>query len=246
MPKHNVYLELYGGSLSVLFNKQRSSIETVNDLNGEVVNLFRVIREKSDELSFLINYTPYSREEYIKSYKESSDDMERARRFLVRCWQGFGAANLYQNGFKSGQQSNSPNPSRAWAKLPEALIQASERLKGVQIEQLPALELIKRYDTKDVFIYADPPYLPETRKNYLYKHEMNRKDHEELLSHLLSHPGKIMLSGYDNGLYDQILAGWRKEKRDTNAENGLRRTETIWMNYEDTQLSFSDFPEVMP
>lgn len=246
IPKHDVYVEPFAGSLAVLFQKSRSRIETVNDLHGEVVNFFKVLRDNHGELERLIAFTPYSREEYDSAYQEADNEVERARRFCVRCWQGFGCANLYHNGFKSGQQKNSPNPAKAWAKLPEIMAQAAERLKGVQIENLPALELLKRYDTPDVFIYADPPYLHGTRKNYLYKYEMTDRDHEKLLEALLFHQGPVMVSGYDNDLYNQYLKGWRKVQKDTRAEGGLKRTETLWMNYSERQMSFVDFPEVMP
>lgn len=246
IPKHDVYLELFGGSLAVLFNKPRCHIETVNDLHGEVVNFFIVLRDKPEELRRLIELTPYSREEYDKSYQESKNDVERARKFCVRCWQGFGCANLYHNGFKSGQQTTSPNPARAWAELPNIVNQATERLKGVQIENLPALELLKRYDTKDVFIYADPPYLHSTRKNNLYKHEMTDDEHIELLEALVKHPGQVMISGYDSELYNYYLKEWRKVSKNTLAEGGLKRTEVLWMNYNDAQMSFADIPGVMP
>ena len=150
------------------------------------------------------------------------------------------------NGFKTGQQTNSPNPAKTWSELPQTLYLAAERLKGVQIENLPALELISRYDTPDVFIYADPPYLRGTRKAYLYKHEMEDTKHEQLLEALLKHPGKIMISGYENSMYDTMLKGWRKESIRTQAESGLKRTEVIWMNYRDVQMSIEDFLEVMP
>lgn len=241
IPRHDVYLEPFAGSLAILFNKQRSHIETVNDLHGEVVNFFRVLRDKPCELKRLIEFTPYSREEYDMAYQESDVDVERARRFCVRCWQGFGCANLYHNGFKSGQQTNSPNPAKAWAEYTDIIIPAAERLKGVQIENLNAIELINRYNTSDVFIYADPPYLHSTRKNYLYKHEMTDGEHEELLKILLKHPGKVLLSGYENDLYNDMLRGWNKVQKTTRAERGQARTETLWMNYEmeDRQISLN-------
>ena len=232
IPKHDVYLEPFAGSLAVLFNKQRSHIETVNDIDGEIVNFFRILRDRSGELERTIEFTPFSRSEYKAAYEKSEDELERARRFAVKCWMGFGCGNLYQNGFKSGQQTNSPNPARAWSELPETLKMATERLMGVQIENLPAVELIKRYDTEDVFIYADPPYLHGTRKNYLYKHEMKDADHEKLLNVLVKHPGKILLSGYDNDMYNDVLQGWNKVQKNTRAEGGRARTETLWMNYE--------------
>lgn len=239
IPEHNVYLEPYAGSLAVFFNKKPCYIETINDLHGEVINFYTVLREQPDELIRLIRFTPYARSEYEKSYEDADTDLERARRFCVRCWMGFGAANLYKNGFRSGQRSNSPNPAKAWGMLPETLQAAAERLKNVQIENLPALELIARYNTADVFIYLDPPYLPDTRKGYLYKHEMSIEDHERLLQAIVDHPGKILISGYDNELYNKYLKGWYKVQKSTQVENGLKRVETLWMNYTpDMQLSF--------
>lgn len=241
IPRHDVYLEPFAGSLAVLFNKKRCHIETVNDLDGEVTNFFCILRDRGNELEQLISLTPFSRREYEDAYKSCEDELERARRFAVKCWMGFGCGNLYRNGFKSGQQTYSPNPAKAWAKLPETMKLATERLKGVQIENLPAVELIKRYDTSDVFIYADPPYLHGTRKNYLYKHEMSETDHKELLKLLTVHPGKVLLSGYDNDLYNKMLGGWNKVQKDTQAEGGRRRTETLWMNYdiEEKQMSLN-------
>ncbi len=243
IPKHMVYLEPFFGSGAVLFNKSRSHIETVNDLHGEVVNYFKILRDEPDALKEYIELTPYSREEYDNSYIENTSDteLERARKFCIRCWQGFGCANLYHNGWKSGQQQNSPNPAAAWSILPETLLMAAKRLNGVQIENLPAVELIRRYDTKDVFIYADPPYLHGTRKNYLYKHEMENAEHVELLEILAGHPGKVLLSGYDNDLYNSYLSGWKKVQKKTQAEAGLPRTETLWMNYKTDQMDIFDF-----
>ena len=105
-------------------------------------------------------------------------------------------------------------------------------MKNAQIENLPAVELIKRYDTPDVFMYVDPPYLHGTRKNYLYRHEMEDSEHIELLGVLAKHPGKVLLSGYDNDLYNDMLPGWNKVEKKTQAEAGIPRIETLWMNYE--------------
>lgn len=239
IPKHDVYLEPFAGSLAVLFNKPKSHIETVNDLDGEVVNFFRIVRDRESELRRAIELTPFSRSEYEAAYEQTEDELENARRFAIKCWMGFGCGNLYRNGFKSGQQKNSPNPARAWAALPDTIELASERLREVQIEKLPAEELIGRYDTEDVFIYADPPYLHGTRKNYLYRYEMEYEEHEELLRLLVEHPGKVLISGYDNDLYNNMLTGWNKTQKDTRAEGGRKRTETLWMNYnlDSTQIS---------
>lgn len=231
---HAVYLEPFAGSLAVLFNKPRCHIETVNGVHGEVVNYFRVLRDKPDYLIHAIMTTPYSREEYDNAYihEENDSDIERARKFCVRCWQGFGCANLYHNGFKSGQQKVSPNPAKAWSELPDTLMLANRRLKGVQIECMDAVELIQRYNTDDVFIYCDPPYLFDKGKSYLYKYEMSEEQHIQLLNMLKNHKGKIMIGGYDNNLYNSILVGWHKEYKETRAEQGIKRMECFWMNYE--------------
>lgn len=241
IPEHDVYLEPYFGSGAVFFNKPMVRIETLNDLDGNVVNYFKVVREKSRELGVQLEMTPYSRDEYYRAceYDPEDSDIERARKFAVRCWMGFGCSNLYRNGFRSSQQSRSPHTTKEWISLPERLIKASERLKNAQIENLPAAELIKRYNTPDVFMYVDPPYLHGTRKNYLYRYEMEDGEHVELLKLLADHPGKILVSGYDNDLYNEMLSGWNKAQKKTQAEAGIPRTETLWMNYEIGQTELS-------
>lgn len=245
IPPHDVYVEPFGGSLAILLNKPRCHIETVNDIDGDIVNFFRVLRDYPEDLKRRIELTPFARSEYTAAFDSTEDIIEKARRYCVRCWQGFGNSQLYNNGFKTGQQAHSPNPAKAWSELPQTMLLAAERLRGVQIENLPVLELIKRYDTKDVFIYMDPPYLPGLRKGYLYKHEMDRDGHEELLKSAVKHPGKIMISGYDNDLYNAYLKGWCKAYKDTTAECGLKRQEVLWMNYRDNQMSLEDYPGVM-
>ena len=238
IPRHEVYLEPYAGSLAVFFAKYPARIETLNDMDGEVVNYFRIIRESPEELANALKMTPFGRDEYNNAFETNpaDSDIERARKFAVRCWQGFGCSNLYRNGFRSSQQSSSPYTTKEWRGLPERLIQASERLKNAQIENLPALELIKRYDTADVFMYLDPPYLHGTRKDNLYKHEMNGSDHEALLKTIIKHEGKVLISGYENELYNEYLAGWKKVSKSAQAESGLKRTETLWMNYDIGQM----------
>lgn len=115
------------------------------------------------------------------------------------------------------------------------------RMKCILSRTLAAVELIRRYDTPDVFIYVDPPYLHGTRKNYLYRHEMRGEEHVELLKVLAEHPGKVLLSGYDNDLYNGMLPGWQKVQKKTQAEAGIPRTETLWMNYEIGQTEL--FPQ---
>ena len=231
IPEHKVYLEPYFGSGAVFFNKKKARIETINDLDRNVYIFFKVLRENPGELIRGLELTPFGRNEYNEAFRNTDDEIETARRFAVRCWQGFGCSNVYKNGFRSSQQSVSPQTTKQWIELPERLRIAAERLREAQIENLPAVELLKRYDTKDVFIYLDPPYLHGTRKKYLYKHEMKDMEHILLLEMIKNHPGKVLISGYDNEMYNTILKGWNKAQTETQAENGLKRTETLWYNY---------------
>jgi len=241
IPKHDVYLEPFFGSGAVFFAKTPCRIETINDLDDNVVCFFKMLRDNPQDLIRAISLTPFSRKEYEASYDYFTADyslIEKARKFAVRCWMGFGASNRYMNGFRSSQQSTSPNVAKIWNNLPTILMSAAARLKNAQIEKLPALELIKRYNTEDVFIYLDPPYLPGTRKGYLCRHEMSETDHIELLKIINEHPGKVLISGYDNQLYNNFLPPprWYKTVFKAQSEGGSPRKETLWMNYKTLSL----------
>lgn len=229
-PEHQTYLEPFFGSGAVLFSKQRSQLETVNDLDGEVVNLFRVIREKPDELAYAIKLTPHSREEYYQSYLEAESDLERARKLIVRLWQGRGGKTSHRTGWRSMIEMNGPLPGKEWLRFPEKIAAVADRLIGVQIENQSATKLIKRYSRQNVLIYADPPYILSTRTTSSYKHEMTEKEHEELLNVLEDHPGPVVLSGYSHPLYDDKLKEWRRETKRAKAEAGAIREEVLWIN----------------
>lgn len=229
-PDHETYLEPFFGSGAVLFTKLRSRLETVNDIDGEIVNLFRVIRNMPDELAYMVRYTPYSREEYYSSYEPTDNDLERARRLVVRLWQGRGGKTAHRTGWRSMIECNGPLPAKEWLKFPEKITSVSERLMGVQIECQPAVDLIKRYSRQNVLIYADPPYMHSTRTTTSYRYEMTDEDHEELLQVLKQHPGPVILSGYDNPMYNDMLIDWTKHKKHAKAEAGASRIETLWIN----------------
>lgn len=242
-PKHHTYLEPYFGSGAILFNKPISAIETVNDLDWDVYNLFNCIREDAQKLASIIAMTPYARDAYEDTYKIQIDDLmgkicpyHKAQQFLIKCWQGHGfRTNNYKVGWKNDVQGRENMYAvYNWYRLPEWIIGIVDRLKQVQIENRPAVELIKRHNYSNVFIYCDPPYLLDTRASKQYKHEMSEQDHVELLELLLQHKGPVMISGYESDLYNEILKEWHKNHIQSNAEhcNGGNRTETIWMNYD--------------
>ncbi|PAD69912.1 DNA methyltransferase [Bacillus sp. 7586-K] len=237
-PDHETYLEPFFGSGAILFSKHRSKLETVNDLDGDIVNLFRVIRERPDELAHAIRFTPHSREEYYNSYLEAEDEMERARRLIIRLWQGRGGKTSHRTGWRSMIEMNGPLPGKEWLRFPEKIAVVAERLVGVQIENQPAAELIKRYSRKNVLIYADPPYLMDTRTTTSYKHEMTEDEHAELLDVLDKHPGPVILSGYTHPLYDEKLSHWRRETHRAKAEGGASREEVIWINPIATEFGY--------
>lgn len=254
IPSHHSYVEPYFGSGALLFSKPYSDIETINDLDSDVTNLFRCIQRDSEHLARMVMTTPFSREEYDKQFEMSKratciDCYERAAGFLVRCWQGHGfRTNEYKVGWKNDVQGRERMYALwNWYRLPEWIIDIAERLKKVQIENRPALEVIERFNYDNVFMYLDPPYLFNVRAGNQYKHEMSDTDHDELLKIILKSKAKIMISGYESEKYNDCLAGWHKEYFKSCAEHNGTRQEVVWMNYENTQRNlFNDFPEVMP
>lgn len=232
MPEHKSYLEPFFGSGAVFFRKPASRIETINDIDEDIVNLFRCIREDSERLARNVTFTPYSRAEYFGAFEhEPEDPYERARLYLVKCWQGHGFRVRYRSGWKNDVAGREyAYAVRYWNLLPDWIAAIVQRLKQAQIECLPALELIRRFNRPDVLIYADPPYLLCTRKMKMqYVHEMSNEDHIELLETLNLHSGSVMLSGYDNDVYNSLLEGWSKTQINTTAEKGRHRIETLWV-----------------
>lgn len=232
MPEHHSYLEPYFGSGAVFFKKQPSKIETINDLDDDVVNLFKIIRDDPDPLVRAVTYTPYSRREYENAFTmEECSDIEKARRFLLKCWQGHGfRTNAYKAGWKNDVQGReAAYAMRNWYRLPGWIDSIVDRLKEVQIENRPAVEMIKRFNYPNVLIYADPPYVLATRSGKNYKHELSDQDHVVLLETVLKHKGPVMLSGYECDLYNDYLQGWGKYQINTTAEHGRARVETLWI-----------------
>lgn len=245
IPSHHSYVEPYFGSGAVLFNKPMSEIETINDLDSEVTNLFRCIQKDSERLARLVMTIPFSREEYDKEFKYLEQtvcvsNFERAAGFLIRCWQGHG---FRTNGHKVGWKNDVQGREKMyalwnWYRLPEWIIDIAERLRMVQIENRTAVEVIKRFDYKTVFMYIDPPYLLGTRTGRQYMHEMSDSDHEELLKILLQSSAKIMISGYESDMYNDYLKEWNKVYFSSCTEQGRPRQEIVWINYEiEQQLS---------
>ncbi|WP_235617172.1 DNA adenine methylase [Lysinibacillus mangiferihumi] len=233
MPEHNVYLETHFGSGAVLFNKQPSKIETANDIDCNIVNLFKVIREQPEQLAKHIQLTPYSRQEYISSFEALQgqlSDLERARVFLVRCWMAHGGKTSDRTGWRHNVDSTTFSALPDWRKLPAVVLEATERLQNVQIENLDAATLIARYNKEDCLIYSDPPYLLSTRTKRHYAHEMTNEQHETLLLALNQHRGFAMISGYNSDMYNDILRGWTRISKMATTEAAKEKCESLWLN----------------
>lgn len=236
-PPHHSYLEPFFGSGAVLLNKPRSNIETVNDLDSNIVNLFEWIRRDPERMARAIYWTPYAREVYDRAWAAQyteTDSFQRAVDFCARMMMGHGFRTTGEKvGWKNDVQGReAAYAATYWCKMPQTIIEAAERLRGVQIENRPALELIQRFNYSNVLIYADPPYLLSTRHGKQYRHEMTDADHRELLDALLGHRGPVLLSGYDNNLYNSALQGWHREERTAIAQTSTRRQEVLWMNFD--------------
>ena len=242
LPDCRHYCEPFAGSAAVLLNRDPSPVETYNDIDGEVVNFFRVLRNDADNLIRLIALTPFSREEYFDAVNEpdgETSDLERARRFFIRARQT--RTGLAQTA-TLGRWANCKNTSRAgmsgvvsrWLGSVDALPEIAERLLRVQIENRPAIDVIRLYDSAETLFYCDPPYLHATRgDSNAYGFEMNELEHKMLARVLNGIKGKAAVSGYRCDLLDQLYAGWRRydaEPKNCHSIKGMRQ-ESLWMNY---------------
>lgn len=233
-PNHTHYIELYFGSGIVMLNKARVAHEVINDLDDNVVNLFRVIRDAGDQLAALVEMTPYARSEYALCKAERVDDpIEQARRFVVQCWQGHGSsAGGRGSGWKNGGvHGDKQLCAQTWCAIPERIRAVIERMRGVEIENRPALEVIARFGTADTLIYADPPYPKSVRSGRLYSEDdMTDTDHIALLDTLNAYRGPVVLSGYACDLYQQRLPHWARRTFDTTDAKGQYKQEIVWLN----------------
>jgi len=221
MPPHETYVETHGGGAAVLLAKPRSKVEIYNDVNQYVVNFFRVIQnhEMRKDLDDLCRITPYSRRLFTifkKEIKTEKDPVRKAMMFFYINKSAFGARqNNPSWSFCYRPRRNLPDNVSKWHSGIELLDEVGHRFCEVMIEEIDALKLIPKCDGKKTLFYVDPPYLPETRVDAnAYECEMTRKQHVELLDMLLSLKGMVMLSGYENSLYNKKLKGWRIEEQE--------------------------------
>lgn len=245
-PAHRIYTEAFGGAASVLIRKQRAAlVEVYNDLDGEIVSLFRLLRDPvtAARLREVLQSTPFAREEFAQSYQPVEDPVEQARRTLVRSFFGFGSdsASGATTGFRANGNRQSAHPAKDWGNYPASIEAFTERLRGVVIENRPAIEIILQHDGPGTLHYCDPPYTHGSRSSATvrtgkgYRHEMSDDDHRRLAEVLNGCTGMVVLSGYHDPLYDELYAGWEVRERRAIADGGprapaLERVEVLWLN----------------
>lgn len=243
LPQATHYCEPFAGSAAVLLNRKPSPVETYNDIDGEVVNFFRVLRDRQEELIRAIGLTPFSREELRIAAEEPIDnisELERARRFFVRARQV--RTGLAQTA-SAGRWAHCKLTSRAgmagavsrWLGSVEGLSEIVQRLLRVQIENATAIEVIQRYDSEETLFYCDPPYPHDSRGDiHAYGYEMTDNDHRELAEVLTHLKGKVALSGYRCELLNKLYKDWNSIESPSKQCLSVKqpRTEVLWTNYE--------------
>ena len=242
LPETTHFCEPFGGSAAVIINKPPSPVETYNDIDSEVVNFFRVLREQKDPLIEAIGLTPFSREEFEKAISEpiiGLTGLERARRFYIRARQvRTGLAQTASNGrwayCRLTSRAGMAGAVSRWLGAVEDLSEIAQRLLRVQIENDHAIDVINRYDSEETLFYCDPPYPHESRGDInAYRFEMTDLEHIELAGVLHSVKGKAALSGYHCDLLDEIYGDWKVHEANSKKVHSVKteRTEVLWTNY---------------
>jgi len=262
-PEHRVYIEPFGGAASVLMQKPRTYAEIYNDIDGEVVNVFRVLRDPilAATLQRLLWLTPFARAEFNEVFVPIPEDpVEWARRTIFKSYSGIGSETIFRGaraasglpttGFRSApHQKGRATPAGEWARYPWEISIFCARLQGVVIEQRPAIDVIRQYDDKGAFFYVDPPYVREAcrrRRDHGYRHELTAKDHLELATVLSSIRGMAIVSGYPSELYEDIYKEWRTVEiaAHTGSKYPGHVREILWLSPNVPARAGDLFPEV--
>lgn len=251
-PAHQIYVEPFGGAASVLLRKSRCYAEIYNDLDGEIVHLFRIVRDYGEEIQRAAELTPFSRDDFELSYEATADPIERARRTMVRSFMGFGG-NLtrpnrdgtpqrtgWRSHTKTGRHST---PATDWMNYPAALTAIICRMRGVFIENREAKEVMACHDSPQTLHYVDPPY-PHSTRGYDaggthrgYRFEMSDDQHRELATFLHTLKGAVVVSGYACELYDtELFPGWQRIEKHALADGARKRVEVLWMRNVESDL----------
>ena len=254
-PQHNIYVEPFGGAASVLLKKPRSYAEVYNDLDAEIVNVFRVLQDtkKAKKLIRSLELTLFARQEFEDCWKLQQKtildktlcllrprrpDIEKARCTIIKSFMGFSSDSCvrkYRMGFRNANRKSGTFAADDWRRYPVALSVCVERFRGVLIENKPAIEVMEMYDSPETLFYLDPPYVQSTRKHGIYRHEMSDVDHLQLGEVAKKAKGMVIVSGYNSELYGEIYRGWHEIRKSAVAMAGMRMgskytTEILWLS----------------
>lgn len=250
-PPHRIYVEPFGGAASVLMQKARTYAEVINDLDGEIVNVYRVLRDQAqaEDLERLLRLTPFAREEFEAAYQTAGDPVEQARRTIAKAFMSFGSNGIHRvknrgmrttvsthampaTGFRANSNRSGTTPAHDWMHYPDCLYTFTERLQGVVIESRPAINIIRTHDHPDALIYCDPPYVMTSRSDegQDYRHEMTDDDHCALAEQLHACRGMVIISGYPSPLYDDLYSEWHQVTTIAHIDHAQKRQEVLWMN----------------
>ncbi len=241
-PKHRTYVEPYCGAASVLMQKPRCYSEVINDLDGDITNLFSILRDpaRAQNLQTALELTPFSRSEFRLAYQPTDDPLEQARRLVVRSFQGFGSAAhnpRHGTSFRFNANRRGTTPALDWSRYPGCIPAFVERMQGVIVENLPALAVIRQHQRPDTLFYVDPPYPRSTRRMLVesgkrgYVHEMTDDQHRELAYVLRGLKAMVVISGYACPLYDrELYPDWIRVERRSLADKSQPRIECLWLS----------------
>lgn len=247
IPYTQTFVEPFGGGAAVLLNRRPSPVEVYNDLDGDLVNLFQVVRcpELFSRWETLVELTMYSRDEFRKACAILNSPNKHEYNEVARAWamytaqnQSYGGNHKRTEGQWSRSVTTNSGASRWWSKY-DTLVAVHTRLRNVQIESSDAVSVIETWDTPDTTFYIDPPYVLDTRAEKYYQHEMEDEDHKHLIDVLLNVEGAVVLSGYDHPIYWPLVeAGWHVTKYEAHASSFVAgngesmpvRTEYVWRN----------------
>lgn len=239
-PPHEIYTEAFGGAAGVLLQKPRSHAEVYNDLDGDIVNFFQVLRDPATRAALVqaCALTPYARAEFDQAWEPTSDPIERARRTAIRAQMGFGSAGATKGstGMRTDTKRKYSTAQMDWSTYPDAIAAAGSRFTGILIENRTAIEVLQQHDTPTTMHFVDPPYMHATRvlrSQGGYRHEMDDDAHEDLLAALQTLQGFVVLCGYDSDTYNDLLPGWERHSTVARISAGRGvglRTEVVWLN----------------
>ena len=232
------YLEPYCGGANVLLNKDKSSIEVINDLDSNIIQIYRALRDEPKEFLRRLNLCKYCQETFERAAKKNKFDdyLDHAvNEFILRRMSrgGLRAAFAWSNRLRGGK----PGDVNAWETSVKTLPDLAERLKETYVMCKPAIDVIQAFNQPNTLVYCDPPYLHETRvSKTVYSSEMTTDDHIELAHALNKFNGKAMISGYASPLYNRLYKDWNIEKKkvanhSSQQKSKEKKVEVIWKNY---------------